>query len=229
MATFGKRPMDKILPSEIQRWVTTASATDKGNGLSAASVRKYHTMLHSAFERALRDRVVTFNLCAHTELPKVIKKKARTLTPEEYLAILAALPEEHRLLVETVINTGLRWGELIALNPRHLDLIERSLSVEETVVEVSIWNSPTGAGCSPSPTPRTTSPAPLGLPADLVGQLADWINTRHLGPDDLLFATRDGTPISRNTFRTRVRLPAVKTAGVGFDVRVHDLRHAHAS
>src|SRR3954447_22829930 len=81
MATFGKRPMGKILPSEIQRWVTTASGTDKGNGLSAASVHKYHTMLHSAFERALRDRVVTFNLCAHTELPKVIKKKARTLTP----------------------------------------------------------------------------------------------------------------------------------------------------
>ena len=39
--TFGRRPMGKILPSEVQRWVTTA--TD--NGLSAASVGKYHTML----------------------------------------------------------------------------------------------------------------------------------------------------------------------------------------
>ena len=46
--------------------------------------------------------------------------------------------------------------------------------------------------------------------------------------DDLLFATRAGTPISRNTFRTRVWLPAVKASGVDFDVRVHDLRHAHA-
>jgi hypothetical protein len=52
--------MGKILPSEIQPWVTTASATEDGNGLSAASVRKYHTMLHSVFARALRDRVVTF-------------------------------------------------------------------------------------------------------------------------------------------------------------------------
>jgi site-specific recombinase XerD len=85
--------MGKILPSEIQRWVTTASATEDGNGLSAASVRKYHTMLHSVFERALRDRVVTFNPCAHTELPKVIKKKTRTLNPEEYVAILHVLPD----------------------------------------------------------------------------------------------------------------------------------------
>src|SRR3954451_21417382 len=103
--TFGRRPMGKILPSEIQRWVTTATdstqGTATGKSLSAASVRKYHTMLHSVFERALRDRIVTFNPCAHTELPKVVKKQARTLTPAEYDAILAALPSQHRLMVET--------------------------------------------------------------------------------------------------------------------------------
>ena len=119
---FGRRPMGKILPSEVQRWVTTATE----NGLSAASVGKYHTMLSSVFERALVDRVVTFNPCAHTELPKRVKKKARTLTPDEYDAILNALPAQHRLMVETAINTGLRWGELIALKPRHLDLDHRT-------------------------------------------------------------------------------------------------------
>jgi integrase len=106
ISTFGPRPMGKILPSEIQRWVTSATE----NGLAAASVRKYHTMLHSVFERAHRDRVVTFNPCAHTELPKVIKKQTRTLTPAEYVAILTSLPAQHRLMVETAINTGLRWG-----------------------------------------------------------------------------------------------------------------------
>jgi len=223
--TFGNRPMGKILPSEIQRWVTTATE----QGLSPASVRKYHTMLHSVFERAQRDRVVTFNPCVHTELPKVIKKKARTLTPTEYVAILASLPAQHRLMVETAINTGLRWGELIALKPRHFDLIKRTLSVEETVVEVSIKNSPTGARMLIKPYPKDNEPRTLALPPDLVAQLADSITTRHLEPGDLLFATREGTPISRNTFRTRVWLPAVKASGVDFDVRVHDLRHAHAS
>jgi len=37
---------------------------------------------------------------------------------------------------------------------------------------------------------------------------------------DLWFATRDGTPFSRNTFRTRVWRPAVAASGVDFDVRV---------
>jgi integrase len=35
--------------------------------------------------------------------------------------------------------------------------------------------------------------------------------------------------MSRNTFRTRIWLPAIEASGVDFDVRVHDLRHAHAS
>jgi integrase len=155
-------------------------------------------MLHSVFERALRDRVVTFNPCVHTELPKAVKKKTRMLTPDEYVAILTALPEQHRLMVETTINTGLRWGELIALKPRRLDLFKRRLTVEETIVEVSIKNSPTGARMLTKPCPKDNEPRTMGLPEDLVGQLADQITSRHLGPDDLLFATRDGIP-SRGT------------------------------
>ena len=156
--TFGRRPMGKILPSEVQRGVTTATE----HGLSAASVRKYHTMLASVFERALVDRVVTFNPCAHTELPKVIKKKARTLTPDEYDAILAALPAQHRLMVETAINTGLRWGELIALKPHHLHLATGELTVEETIVEVSIKNSPTGHRMLTKPYPKDNEPRTMG-------------------------------------------------------------------
>ena len=140
-------------------------------------------MLGSVIERALRDRVVTFSPCAHTELPKVIKKQTRTLTPAEYVAILTSLPAQHRLMVETAINTGLRWGELIALKPRRLDLIKRTLRVEETVVEVSIKNSPTGARMLTKPYPKDSEARTLGLPADLVAQLADWISTRRLGPD----------------------------------------------
>ena len=64
-------------------------------------------------------------------------------------------------MVETAISTGVRWGELIALKPRHLDLAAGRLTVEETIVEVSDGRTPPpGSGCSPSPTPRTTNPAP---------------------------------------------------------------------
>ena len=225
LPAFGRRSIGKIHPSEIQRWVTTASQ----NGLSPASVRKYHTMLHSVFERALTDRVITFNPCEATELPKVIKTKNRTLTPDEYDAILAALPAQHRLMVETAIATGLRWGALIALKPRHLNLDTGHLTVQETIVEVSIKNSDTGQRMITKPYPKDNEPRTMALPPQLLPQLAGHIAEHQLGPDDLLFATQTGTPISRNTFRTRTWKPAVATSGVDYDVRVHDLRHAHAS
>ena len=47
------------------------------------------------------------------------------------------------------------------------------------------------------PYPKDNEPRAMGLPADLVAQLTDSITTRHLGPDDLLFATRDGSPAGR--------------------------------
>lgn len=50
--------------------------------------------------------------------------------------------------------------------------------------------------------------------------------------DGLLFpstGTRGGNPISPNMFRTKAWLPALDRAGLNFHVRVHDLRHAHAS
>jgi hypothetical protein len=56
--------------------------------------------------------------------------------------------------------TGLRWGERIALEPRRLDLIERTLTVEDAVVEMSIRNSPTGARVLTKPYPKDNEARP---------------------------------------------------------------------
>ena len=90
--------------------------------MSPRSVVKYHVMLHSVFARAVRDRLIAFNPCADTELPKVVTKKLRTLTPEEFSALLAEIPERFTPLILVAIETGMRWGDLAALRPRHLDL-----------------------------------------------------------------------------------------------------------
>ena len=64
------------------------------------------------------------------------------------------------------------------------------------------------------PYPKNNEPRTMGLDPDLLDQLTAWIAEHGIGPNDLLFSTRDGTPISRNTFRTRVWKPAVAAAGV---------------
>lgn len=222
---FGHRPIAKITPSLVQDWVTHAAA----GGLSPRSIRKYHTMLHSIFKRAVRDQLIVINPCEHTELPKVIARKTRTLAPEEFDALIHAVPEQHRLMILTAIETGMRWGELIALRPSHIDFLRRTVTVEETIVEVSTRHSPTGERYVRKPYPKSNEPRTFGVRQDWLGAVAEHIKCHDLVRDDLLFTTTAGTPISRNTFRTRVWLPAVKASGVTFAVRIHDLRHAHAS
>jgi integrase len=222
---FGRKPMYQITPSLVQDWVTQAAA----QGLSARSIRKYHTMLHSIFKRAVRDQLIVANPCEHTELPKVIAKKARTLTPAEYDALITAIPDRYRLLVETAIETGMRWGELIALRPRHIDFLTKTVTVEETIIEVSRRHSPTGERYVTKAYPKDNEPRTFGVDDAWLDAVALHISTHRIGRDDRLFTTAAGTPISRNTFRTRIWRPAVKASGVDFPVRMHDLRHAHAS
>lgn len=70
----------------------------------------------------------------------------RVLTPEEFDALLANVPAEHRAMVLLAAETGLRWGELVALRPHHLDARTATLTVQDVYVEVSKKDSPTGTG-----------------------------------------------------------------------------------
>jgi len=222
---FGSKRLHQITPSLVQDWVTQAAT----GGLAARSIRKYHTMLHSIFARAVRDKLIVANPCSHTELPKVVTTQKRTLTPDEFDVLITAIPDRYRLMVETAIETGMRWGELVALKPRHIDFLRRTITVTDTIIEVSRKHSPTGDRYVTKPYPKDNEPRTIGVDQDWLDAAAEHIKTHQLGRDDLLFATTVGTPISRNTFRTRIWQPAVTASGVGFPVRVHDLRHAHAS
>jgi integrase len=162
-------------------------------------------------------------------MPKIVTKKTRTLTPDEFDVLITAVPDRYRLMVETAIETGMRWGELIALKPRHVDFLRRTITVEDTIVEVSRKHSPTGERYVAKPYPKDNEPRTFAVRQDWLDAVAEHMRLHGLGRDDLLFATSAGTPISRNTFRTRVWLPAVRASGVSFNVRIHDLRHAHAS
>ncbi len=226
---FGQMPMKRILPSTVQAWVTKVSAEGR---LSPVTIQKNHVILHSVFRRAVRDRIITFNPCSETELPKIVRTRTQTLTPEEYDRLYAAIPERYQDVVQTCIETGLRWGELVALRPRHIDFLRRTVSIEETIVELSKKHSPTGERNIVKPYPKNDKPRVIGLRQAPLDRLAARIQRMSLSRDDLLFPSTDvagGAPISRNTFRTKVWLPAVERADISFKVRMHDLRHAHAS
>jgi len=225
---FGDMRLARIMPSTVQEWVSLAVE----QGLSPCSISKYHVMLHAVFARAVLDRIIAFNPCENTELPKVVAKKYRILTPAEFETVIVAIPPRFKALVLTDIETGLRWGELVALRPRHIDFLRRTVTVSETIVEVSKKDSPTGERMIVKPYPKDDEPRTLHVSQDLLDTLAARIADLGLRRDDLLFPSREiagGSALSRGNFNTRSWRPAIVKAGIDFPLRMHDLRHAHAS
>jgi len=220
---FGDRQLGHVTPSVVQDWVTKAAK----EGLNPRSIRKYHSMLRTIFNRAVRDGLLVTNPCDHTEFPRITPFKAHPLAPEEYESLIEAVPAAYRVMVQTAVETGARWGELIALKPKHVNFLRRTITIEETIVEVSRKKSDTGERMIIKPYPKDIEPRRIGVGQELLEALSTHVGDKQIGRDDLLFTNSAGNPISRNTFRTRVWQPAIAKAGV--KIRFHDLRHAHAS
>lgn len=225
LPAFGDLTMRRISPSLVQAWVNQVSAGQ----LSARSVVKYHALLHKIFTRAVIDRVVPVNPCAHTALPKVVLTPKRIITVEQFDAILAHIPARYRMMVLLAIETGLRWGELIALRPCDIDIATCTVIVRRTIVEVARKHSPTGERCFVKDYPKDDEQRQVQIEKATRIQLQEHITANRISEDGLLFTSAAGTPLSRNTFRTKYWSPAVKNAKLDRTVTFHNLRAAHAS
>lgn len=222
---FGSLAMRRISASHIQSWVNEAA----DGQLSARSVVKYHALLHKIFARAVIDRVVPVNPCAHTELPRVITQPKQIITADQFEAILDTVPARYRMLVLLAIETGMRWGELIALRPIDISFKTNTVIVRRTIVEVSKKNSPTGARCFVKEYPKDREQRDIQIDKATSRQLREHMVAYGVRDEDLLFTSTAGTPISRNNFRTKYWVGAVTAAAIKQKVTFHNLRAAHAS
>ena len=105
------------------------------------------------------------------------------------------------------IETGMRWGELIALKPLHIDFLRKTITVQDTIIEVSKKHSPTGARYVAKPYPKDNEPRTFAVRQGWLDALDEHIRLHGLDRDDLLFTTRAGTPISRK------RRPTMMSSG----------------
>ena len=183
MPWFGPMRMNEIMPSHVREWVTDLQA----KGSARPTIQKVRFILSAIFTTALND--VTFlHPCKGVKTPTVPRKPLKIITPEQFDAIYQAFPTPFRLLVETDIESGLRWGELTELRVRDLDLITRVLTVSRTVVQVDPKFHPDGGRFLVKEYPKDKEFRRLKLSTQLAAKIAAHIKDAGLGPDDLIFA-----------------------------------------
>ncbi len=201
------------------------------SGLSPRTVEIIHTVIHGALKQAVKNGLVVRNVSEYCELPKKEKKEAKALTPEEMDRFLKAL-ENDRLKAAfiTLLGTGLRRGELLALKWQNVDLKQGTVAVKETLA----WIAKKGFVFQPPKTEksRRTVPLPDDVLAELkrhkVRQAEERLMLGELYQDNgLVFATELGTPIIPRNFERKYKALLKKAGLTG--VKLHSLRHTYAT
>ncbi|MEU9874049.1 hypothetical protein AB0C87_40030 [Actinomadura sp. NPDC048021] len=90
-------------------------------------------------------------------------------------------------MVETAIETGLRWGELTELRGRDLKTRSRLLTVSRVVVELNPKFHPEGKRFLVKDYPKDKEWRRFKLSDQIVAKLEDHIIEEKLGTDGLLF------------------------------------------
>ena len=141
MPWFGPMRMRDIGPEQVREWITSLRA--RGVGARRIEYAK-GSVLGAIFTTAVHDGVIAVHPSRGVSTDPVPKKPRRIITAAQFEALYAALPNsDAQLLVETAIETGLRWGELTELRVHDID-VSGLLTVSRAVVRVTKRNHPEG-------------------------------------------------------------------------------------
>jgi len=185
---LGPIRMIDIFPEQIREWISKMQRS----GQSAWTIQYCKSsILNSIFTTALNDQVTYIHPCRGVKTPSVPATPRTIVTPEQFNAIYQALPDaDTRLLIETAIESGLRWGELTEMRVKDLDFATRMLTVCRKVAELNTQFHPDGKRFLVKDYPKDKEYRRLKLSQQTATKLKAHVVAKGLGPDGLLFARR---------------------------------------
>ena len=132
---FGSTPIRAIAPHDIRAFV----AELVHEGLSASRIRQCRQVLSASLNQAVHDGRIARNPVDGAKVPTDRPREPRYLTRSGVVE-LASAAERHRhgagLIVLVLGLTGMRWGELVALQVAAVDLVNHRIRVSASATEV---------------------------------------------------------------------------------------------
>jgi integrase len=218
LPTFGKAALSSIDVLAVRSWL--ASLQDQG--VSASTRAKAYRLLSRILGAAVEAGYVVRNPCAVKGAGQERAPEMRFATVAQVAALADAIGPRYRALVLVAAYGGLRWGELVGLRVKRVDLLHGRVTVAEQVAEVNGRLIP---GPPKTEAGRRTVTLPALAAVALAEHLAEFAEP---GPDGLVFPAPEGGYLRRSNFRRRWWLAATEAAGLE-GLRFHDLRHSAAT
>lgn len=200
--------------------------------LSKSSLKKIYELLNNSFKFAISNNLIRVNPITEVKLPSsdVKTKEVEILTLDEQKAYMNALDNcRLRILFMTLLYTGMRIGEAMALKWDNVDFDNATITVCESFKKVKQYESDgSSINIALTKAPKTTKGNRLiPIPTSLVFELKKFKLSSTNNKNGLVFCSRNGTPLEYNTIR-RSHLSTCQKANIRV-VTIHALRHTFAT
>lgn len=210
-------PLNEITRFAVKSWAAEMLA----EGLAPATVLRSMSLLSASLTAAADAEILPANPALRLKLGLVCGVNERTLSVDEQHRLFAAFETDFdRALVATLLGSGGRWGEVVALGAQHFSDLGIRYRRAWDVTNRQLIDHTKGKR-------HRTVP------------LAPWLDEltlplRKARPKGYLFAAPTGNPIDYSNWHRLSWTPAVEAAGLNDgsnddDVTIHTLRHTYAT
>lgn len=245
---FGDRYLDSVTALDIQRYLSGLAENH-----TVITIRSIRARLSVFFEAARSAGYIRQNPVHAAKLPKDSKPRERQiLTTDEVRRLLDVaktcsyrqsprdpqeelMAKQHYLIILVAVVTGMRQGEILALQWSDVDTAARVITVRASLQNIPVT---TPGGGRRRVTTKSGKTRRVCISSDLARALTDWQRYQskyakkyrglYINKENLVFTNTLGDTVDSARFAARVFRPVLRTAGIT-GVRFHDLRHYAAS
>jgi integrase len=231
---LGSKPLGKLTAADVERFLTERKAA----GLAPRTRHHLRAVLRNALKKAVRDRLIPFNVAAEAAAPKVPRDEMQTFDYAQVERLLESVrdsPLEGLFVLQ--VGLGIRGGELLGLTWKDVDFDRGVLHINRSLQWVRVADGGTRRRDVDLGEPKSKMSRralPLSTPAlealrahrkrqlqrqkDIVDEKSVWLNDRHL-----VFVGDHGEPLHQKAvWREWRRILAAADLPT---IRPHDLRH----
>lgn len=208
---------EHIQMSEITTGGLQVYVAERRKAVSGKSALNEVVIIKQMFKHAHKWGYARSNPGEYLERPKVIKPEIEILETREVKLMIDNASELYRMAFLTAVLTGVRAGELWALQWGDLDWNGKRLFIRRSVWKGSFQ------------TPKSQKAIrKIDLPDSLIPELRKWKLRCPLSEQDLMFPSAEGNITDHDNARNRHFDAALRKAKLRH-VSFHSLRHTNAS
>ena len=240
---LGNLPINQVTPVKIQGLLYQLQAE---KGLSQRTVSLVRGVLIQMYDYAMEMRLAEFNPARNTKLPRQPRKpdnEGKVIPIAQREALLKAAEDDEIMcpILTMLMLTGMRIGELLALQWKHIDFVAKTVSIRQSLTREIVFDEEgkTQQSSDALGTTKTrTSRRVIQVPDLVLERLRRWMKhvaglkggLKVLVPDGFVFvSTRTMGMRTYSGFRATYRHFLDRNGFGDEGLNLHRYRHTYAS